>query len=304
MENSDMRPGKGTDGGTQSKTGGRRWNLARVLRLMPLLLLMGCNETDKCSETPTDPWDKIQDFLLNAQTNWDDHGGTLELQWNCPGDTASLLGYELVYQEKSGSKTFEIGKRDCQILWHVPSANLVLNANYDQGGKKGFVASKPISLPAVVTPTFTLYGLSDQTKPNGFRFDHTDWSALGITFAKREAAGTWFVVKDSADKLLLVSPSEIMPLGEWGQMPNRVVAVTEDFDDLSQCPNTSEATWSLSTELEVGRTYALWHEYLGGEIWNPADQFAKLKVLAIDSNEVTLKLAVQPWPALRWVLTP
>jgi hypothetical protein len=34
------------------------------------------------------------------------------------------------------------------------------------------------------------------------------------------------------------------------------------------------------------------------------DDFAKVKVLAINGNEVTLKLAVSPFPGLRWVITP
>jgi hypothetical protein len=306
MGSSDMKFGKGTGEEMQSKTGGRWWSLARVLRLVPLLLLMGSSITDTCRKecAAAVAWEDIESFTLSGSSSGEGEGA-LKLVWGCPGDFNTLVRYELVSQEKSGSKTSEIGRTETSILWSVPSTNLVLRAYYDQDGKKGFVPSLPVNLPSVVTPSLTLYGLSDTTKPNGLAFN-SDWSARGVTFAERGQVAVWFVVKDSGDKLWLVAPDLIGNGREWGERSNRSVAVAEDFDDLSQCPKPSEAPWSRTTELEVGKTYAIWLSFSAGPDgkWIMTDHFGKLKVLAIDGKAVTFELAVQPTSGLRWVLTP
>ena len=154
-----------------------------------------------------------------------------------------------------------------------------LRAFYDWNGKKGNVPSQLAALPTAVTTTLTLYGLSNQARPNGFAVSSSDWTAHGVYYGEGAVAGAWFVVKDVGDKLVLVSPSTILPEGEWGIRENYSVVVAEDFDDLSHCPGTSEASWSLTNELEVGRTYALWQTLsFGGVSWNIDDHFAKVKI--------------------------
>jgi hypothetical protein len=308
MSNSDTELDKGTGRGTQIRTGGRLRSLSRALRFLPRLFCLTALYLGVCgSECDDGPpgeqaWDKIESFSFSYDVDWTSKGDGLKLSWACPGDVAYCERYELSYKDKSGDKMSVIGKNETSVYWPTPCTNMQLRAFYNWNGKKGYVPSKPVALPTVVTTTLTLYGLSDQTRPNGFAVSSTDWTARGVTYAERAGAAVWFVVKDVGEELFLVSPSTILPEGEWGVRENYSVAVAEDFDDLSHCPGHTEAVWSLTTELVVGRTYALWHGTFG--TWSVTDDFAKVKVLAINGNEVTLKLAVSPFPGLRWVITP
>lgn len=309
MGNSNTELDKGA--GTQTEAGGRLRNLSRAVRYMLLLLCLGAlSLTSDCGSggggggggSPN--WSEIGSFKLSYAVDWDAKGEGLKLSWDCPGPSDYCERYELSYTDESGSKMSVIDKNEKSVYWPTPCTEMQLRAFYDQDGKKGNVPSQYVPLPCAVTTTLTLYGLSDQTRPNGFAVSSTDWTARGVTYAERAGAGVWFVVKDVGDKLVLVSPSTILPEGEWGVRENYSVAVTEDFDDLSHCPGTTEASWGLTNELVVGRTYALWQTIsFGGVSWNITDQFAKVKVLAINGNAVTLKLAVSPFPGLRWVIT-
>jgi hypothetical protein len=131
-------------------------------------------------------------------------------------------------------------------------------------------------------------------------FNTSDWSAGGITYAERQGAGAWFVVVDSGGKLYLTS-AHLLPNSEWGVRENLLAVAADDFEDLTTCPPTADPSWRFTSELEVGKTYGLWQGQFGG--WNATDRFAKAEVMAIDSNEVTLKLAVQPIAGLRWIMT-
>ena len=236
--------------------------------------------------------------------DWPAKGEGLKLSWGCPGPFAYCERYELSYTDKSGAKMSVIDKNENSVVWLTPSTIMQLRAFYDQNDKKGNVPSQTVGIPRMVTTTLTLW----PQRPN-----ETQWirsQQLGLDGSRRYLcgagrAGVWFVVKDVGNKLLLVSPNSTLPEEEvWGVRENYSVMVAEDFDDLSHCPNTTEASWSLSTELEVGRTYALWQTLsFGGVSWNIDDQFAKAEVLAINGNAVTLKLAVSPFPGLRWVIT-
>jgi hypothetical protein len=170
----------------------------------------------------------------------------------------------------------------------------------ERTGSVGNIESNPLNIPSVVTPTLKLYGNRDQTRANGFKFNTSDWSASGITYAERQGAGAWFVVVDSGGKLYLTS-AHLVANQEWGVRQNQVAEAASNFDDLTTCPPTADPGWTWRSELKVGKTYGLWQGQFGG--WNITDQFAKASVMAIDSNEVTLKLAVQPISGLRWIMT-
>jgi hypothetical protein len=293
--------------GRPGEAGDRRSKLTRLMRIVALPLLLCSAAVLSCSNFLNDeyaPWNSIQKFDLQYQMQ--DEGTKLGLTWTYGANNDYIKSNQMLSKEKTGLVTYTLDKKALACNAVTPSTNFVVRIGYDDSksgsgrGSVGTIESNPLSIPSVVTPTLKLYGNRDQTRANGFKFNTSDWSASGITYAERQGAGAWFVVVDSGGKLYLTS-AHLVANSEWGVRENLVAVAAVDFDDLATCPSTADPSWSLKSELEVGKTYGLWQGQFGG--WNITDQFAKATVMAIDSNEVTLKLAVQPKSGLRWIIT-
>jgi hypothetical protein len=288
------------------EAGDRRNKLTRLVRLMALPLLLCSAAVLNCSSLNDGftPWSAVPKF--NLQYQMQDEGTKLGLTWTYGANNDYIKSNQMLSKEKAGLVTYTLDKKALACNAVTPSTNFVVRIGYDDSksgsgrGSVGTIESNPLAIPSVVTPTLKLYGNSDQTRANGFKFNTSDWSASGITYAERQGAGAWFVVVDSGGKLYLAS-AHLLPNSEWGVRENLVAVAAVDFDDLSTCLPTGDPGWTWKSELEVGKTYGLWQGQFGG--WNATDRFAKAEVVGIDSNEVTLKLAVQPISGLRWITT-
>jgi hypothetical protein len=285
----------------------RRNKLTRLMRIVALPLLLSSAAVLSCSTFLNDgyaPWGTVAKFDLEYQLQ--DEGTKLHLIWKYGGNSDFIKSNQMLSREKAGLVTYTLDKKAQACNAVTPSTNFVVRIGYDdtkrdeRTGSVGNIESNPLNIPSVVTPTLKLYGNRDQTRANGFKFNTSDWSASGITYAERQGAGAWFVVVDSGGKLYLTSP-HLVANQEWGVRQNQVAEAASNFDDLTTCPPTADPGWTWRSELKVGKTYGLWQGQFGG--WNITDQFAKASVMAIDSNEVTLKLAVQPISGLRWIMT-
>ena len=306
MRRTDVESVNDQSEGRTGETGDRRRKLSRLMHLVALPLLLGAALASmRCfgdDENAIPLWGGVTKFKLVAQVLRD--GESLEVRTSCPGNIDAVTSYQLFSKEKTGTVTYGLTATPLVAFIAVnPSTNFMLRISYDDRalpkGSQGSIDSDPLPIRSVVTPTLKLYGTSDHTRANGLTFNATDWSARGITFAERQGAGVWFVVVDNGGKLYLASPDLVAD--PWGVLQSRSSQVAEDFDNLATCPPNEDPTWTGWNELKVGKTYALWQGQFGG--WLPQDRFAKAQVVAIDSNEVTLKLAVQTAAGLRWIIT-
>ena len=74
-----------------------------------------------------------------------------------------------------------------------------------------------------------------------------------------------------------------------------------DFDGLNIADGPG--VYTTQTDIVLNSVYSFWIDPTNNGWDNTTDHFGKIKVIGINGTRVTMKLAYQPIPGLRWLVT-
>lgn len=156
-----------------------------------------------------------------------------------------------------------------------------------------------MDLTAVVTQSLEVWGMSEPSpdRPSGFGFT-SDGQA--VSYAVGEAANhprLEFIMEDRGMAMHFYSPNRYEP--PFNTKDNGIaVAAGTDFD---AAINATGDFYTAHPCVE-NAVYYFWLDP-NANGWDLNDNFGKIKVVSVQGNKVTLKLAYQKVPGLTWVKT-
>lgn len=173
---------------------------------------------------------------------------------------------------------------------YTPGARITIDA-YEVG--YGFLGSKELSVAALES-LIEVYS-SETEGPTGIGFDSTG-KASAYSVEDSPATVDYFVSTDESGETTFLKSGERYSGGVRG-----VCSASESFDSLLITPSVSAATYQDSTAIAQGSVYSLYLDQ-GEKDYSTDDFFAKAYVTSIADGRVSLRIAYQPVPGLRWVV--
>lgn len=147
---------------------------------------------------------------------------------------------------------------------------------------------------AVVT-TLDVYSTADPSTdhPSGFGFNaHGEATAYSVSDQSNHASID-YIVYDNSGTLMFVSISDY-PNSTNSEKNSLSQNLTTPFDDLDLA--SPEGSYSTQRDLVQNGMYSLW-------LAEGDDRFGKLQVQGVSGTKVTIRVALQEEPKLRWVKT-
>jgi hypothetical protein len=211
-------------------------------------------------------------------------GATLRLTWD------EITGADS-YEVKAGDSTYTTTTTSLDVT--NPAATIEVRAV--SGNSKGDSA---VVNCKVVESTLDVYGDLDITHSNGFGF------------AENGSADTCMLMYPSynsmdfyADCKSIVGETRLVSSGKQNlsRKGNGVAAASGSYDDAKLAAATS--TYATPFVVMVDSTYYLRisSDTIPNGTWSTGDNYAKVKVVAVDGYKVTLRLGYQKKEGLRWL---
>lgn len=217
-----------------------------------------------------------------------DYGGSLELSW---GEIIGADGY-LIYADGECIDT---------VMGTYYIASLPAK-RYEVIAFSGQIHSEPgiVNTSPIITTTLNVWDYSDPdtTHPSGFGFT-SDGYAVAYSLSN---SNNWpYIDQWIGYQYYFYSPDiHVPPFNNECNATKNSYSTNFDEVDIADPPGS----YMTASEVVVGSVYYLWIDPNNNGWDNVTDHYAKIHVLAISGLCVTMKIAYQPIPGLRWLVTP
>jgi hypothetical protein len=245
-------------------------SLIGIAAVVLALIGTGCESSSTALERPT---------VTTAATN---AGGTLSLSWEVVEGATS-------YEITAGSAVDTTTSTSFDVS--TPAATIEVRSL--KGSSKSDSAA--VIRCKIVESTVEFFGDVNPTHDNGFGFND-DGSAVGCTLSHPSNLSMDFYAEFSGGEMKLV-PAKVSP----DRAGDRIKAASGSYDVITIAD--SLGTYSgVKLPIMVDSTYYLRMSADTTLTWSTENNFAKAKVVAIDSLKVTLNLGYQKVGGLRWLV--
>lgn len=220
-----------------------------------------------------------------------DQGGTLKLTWDAVTDAE---GYK-VYFDGSSSADTTLTATSIEIT--EPMKSVKVEA---YNGTETADSTLVLSVTSTVT-TINVHGLSQVGTDNAFGFNTTTGIGTAVDVSSGTSTTADFVMEDRApDPMSFWSPTSYTPPVNAKDNASVVATGITDFNALKGA--TAPGSYSTKTEISQNAVYSLWIDPTG-DGYSTDDHFGKAQVTSLSGAAVTLKVAYQMIPGLRWVVS-
>ncbi|MEO0216579.1 MAG: hypothetical protein ABIL14_06150 [candidate division WOR-3 bacterium] len=226
-----------------------------------------------------------------------DNGGTLRLEW---AEVADADGY-IIYADDEVVDTVDVTSYDATIPAKVYGVQAYAGDNTSD--------ITEIDCTPVVTQNIVVYGNSDPdpNHPSGLKFN-TDGTASAISLGTPPNPDVDFYFNDYnpyQGSIELTSPDEHSPVYNDEENAGKDAGTT-NFDDADNA-DAPGSGYLTKVPLNNGAVYYLWIDP-NANGWDTQDHYGKMKVVNISGTSapytVTINVAYQKIPGLRWCVTP
>jgi hypothetical protein len=161
-----------------------------------------------------------------------------------------------------------------------------------------------LDLTPVSTPTLTVYGASDPASdhPSGLALKDAGAVVLAIGEAANKPDIDYvFDDRGSFTPMSMVNPGDYDPqINSKGNAISLVTTGQFDDEDFALAPGNYD---TKRIPVAQGGVYYLWLDR-NNDNYSTDDHFAKIQIISIAGTVVSIKVAYQKEPGLRWVVTP
>jgi len=218
-----------------------------------------------------------------------DQGGTLELTWDA---VDGATGYKIYYD---GSSSADTALTTTKIAITEPKKTIKVEA-YNSSETNDSTLN--VAATSTVT-TLSVNGISAGITNAAFGFNVTTGIATAMDAAVSQSVD--FVMEDrDPDPMSFWSPTSYDPVLNTKDNAASLAAGVTDPNALKVC--AAPGNYNTKTAISANGVYSLWID-VTGDGYSTDDHFAKALVNSISGTAVSLKVAYQKVPGLRWIYT-
>lgn len=234
--------------------------------------------------------------LETPKVDWTvkDNGGTLGLTWQSITDAEGFK----IYYDGSTTPDTTLGSSATSLDVTAPHKTIKVEV---YSGSDAMDSTLNVSAASTVT-TLDLHGISVPGADNAFGFNTTTGMAMAVDLS---AQANWpdadFIMEDRPpDAMSFWAPTEYSPVYNDKENASAQAAGITDFDALDVA--AAPGNYTTKTEISQNAVYSLWIDPTANG-YSTDDHFGKAQVTSLSGAAVTLKLAYQKIPGLRWFVT-
>lgn len=274
-------------------------NLLIPLILLAIVLFTGCEEMEPFSENTSGQTAVGKDYPPVRNLDYEvvddldgQPGGGLHLRWDPPdGAIPQVYVVRVDGMDQPPVKTTE-------DYVYTPGMIVAVIAVYADGESK----PEELDFEAVETPSLDVWSVADPLPehPSGLGFgpDGTA-SSYAVSYPENWPSIDYYIDHDEGPFLSSPNSRELEPLNE-----EENTSCLSDFAyvELMIVIPCDQHNYSSKRRIYKDDVFGLWLDP-DADGYSTNDHFGKAKVLDAFGNKVTLKLAYQTVPGLRWVAT-
>jgi len=264
----------------------KKWvSLAAILLVAGFVIL-----NTGCVPTEYPPVENLNYEVVNDKDG--NYGGGIKVTWSAPAD-ADPDEYIVSVDDED-----QVAVTVLEDYVYTPGVEIEVFAVY---GDEKSTGNPTIEFKTVETKDFHVWSVLDPLPghPSGFGFNVANGSVTSYSVAK-ENEDNWpkidYYIADDGGPVLAAPMDHIPSLNNKGSAASEEAT---DYDALEIVK--PKGNYSTQRKLEINAVYGLWLDEENDS--DPTgDFFGKLQVSNIDGYDVTLRVALQLEPGLRWVI--